>query len=67
MTHVENCYEENSNADDVTSATTRCLMSPFDVNCTASEPGRGRRSKTTELVTDSYRTGQAFRALYLGD
>ena len=52
MNEVENCYEENSDADDVTSATTRCYfkfdrMEPFDVNCTASEPDRGSRSKTT--------------------
>ena len=52
MNRVETCYEENSGADDVTSATTRCFfgfdrMEPFDVNCTASDPVRGSRSKTT--------------------
>ena len=52
MNKVETCYEENSDADDVTSVTTRCFfgfdtMEPLDVNCTASEPDRGSRSKTT--------------------
>ena len=52
MNKVENCYEENSDADDVTSATTRCCFGfdtwePLYVNCTVSEPDRGSRSKTT--------------------
>jgi len=48
-TRVEICFEENSDADDVASATTRCFfgfdkMGPFDVNCTASDPARAGRN-----------------------
>ena len=55
MNKVENCYEENSDADDVTSATTRCCFGfdtwePLYVNCTVSEPDRDSRSKTNYLI-----------------
>ena len=55
MDRVETCFEENSEADDVTAATTRCFfgfdrMQPFNVNCTALD-GKGNRSNylNTEL------------------
>merc|ERR1712190_31736 len=48
LDRVESCYEDNSAADDITSATTRCFfgfdrLEPFNVNCTAMESDLGSR------------------------
>merc|ERR1712027_136717 len=48
LNRVETCYEDNSAADDITSATTRCFfgfdrLETFDVNCTALESDSGSR------------------------
>ena len=50
MNLVESCFEENSEADDVASATTRCFFRfdrhpPLDVNCTAADPSTPVRAR----------------------
>ena len=50
MRRVETCFEENSEADDVTSATTRCFFgpffsTPFNVNCTAADASTPVRAR----------------------